>query len=106
MDGGRILRALLARNRSRVRAIRLAARTGRVFAVLLGIIGVLHIILVILYWLIVNYILTVVIRRRGHESTASGTIVTGTAASSATTKPVWPSRTAVSQFFDRWPITT
>lgn len=39
MDGGRILRALLSRNRSRARATQIAANVGKVFAVLLGFIG-------------------------------------------------------------------
>ncbi len=39
MDGGRVLRALLARNRSHARATQLAAEVGKVFAFLLGIVG-------------------------------------------------------------------
>ena len=41
LDGGRVLRALLARNRSYLDATRLAATTGKGFAVLLGIFGLL-----------------------------------------------------------------
>lgn len=41
MDGGRVLRALLSRNRSRLRATRIAAAVGKGFAVLLGISGIL-----------------------------------------------------------------
>ncbi|WP_232686551.1 M50 family metallopeptidase [Halobacterium zhouii] len=41
MDGGRVLRALLARNRSFARATQLAAEVGKVFAVILGIVGLL-----------------------------------------------------------------
>ncbi len=40
MDGGRVLRALLSRNRTHVRATRLAAGTGKVFAVGFAIVGV------------------------------------------------------------------
>ncbi|MEF8901603.1 MAG: CBS domain-containing protein [Halovenus sp.] len=39
MDGGRVLRALLARKRPHARATRRAARIGKVFAVLLGLLG-------------------------------------------------------------------
>jgi Zn-dependent protease/CBS domain-containing protein len=39
MDGGRVLRALLARTRSHARATQLAAEVGKAFAFLLGIIG-------------------------------------------------------------------
>jgi Zn-dependent protease/CBS domain-containing protein len=39
LDGGRVLRALLARNRSYVRATRQAATVGKGFAFLLGIVG-------------------------------------------------------------------
>ncbi len=41
MDGGRVLRALLSRNRSRVEATRIAAGVGKGFALLLGVAGVL-----------------------------------------------------------------
>lgn len=41
MDGGRVLRALLARNRPFDDATRTAARVGKVFAFLLGILGLL-----------------------------------------------------------------
>jgi len=41
LDGGRVLRALLARNRSYLDATRLAATVGKGFAVLLGIFGLL-----------------------------------------------------------------
>ncbi|SIR67298.1 Zn-dependent protease (includes SpoIVFB) [Haladaptatus litoreus] len=40
MDGGRVLRAVLSRNRSRLQATRIAAAVGKGFAFLLGITGV------------------------------------------------------------------
>lgn len=39
MDGGRVLRALLSRNRPYARATQLAAEVGKVFAILLGLFG-------------------------------------------------------------------
>ncbi|SFL27268.1 Zn-dependent protease (includes SpoIVFB) [Halogranum rubrum] len=39
MDGGRVLRALLARNRPHARATQIAAEVGKMFAFLLGIFG-------------------------------------------------------------------
>ena len=41
MDGGRILRAVIARCRSEERATRIAAATGRMLAILLGLVGLL-----------------------------------------------------------------
>lgn len=41
MDGGRVLRALLSRNRSRLDATRIAAAVGKGFAILLGVGGIL-----------------------------------------------------------------
>jgi Zn-dependent protease/CBS domain-containing protein len=41
MDGGRVLRALLARNRSYARATQIAAEVGKLFAILLGLVGLL-----------------------------------------------------------------
>jgi len=41
MDGGRILRALLARNRPHAQATQQAARVGQLFAILLGLFGLL-----------------------------------------------------------------
>lgn len=41
LDGGRILRALLTRNRSRAGATQLAANVGKAFAVLLGFVGLI-----------------------------------------------------------------
>ena len=41
MDGGRILRALLARSRPHAKATRQAARVGQGFAILLGVVGLL-----------------------------------------------------------------
>ncbi|QIB73008.1 CBS domain-containing protein [Halogeometricum borinquense] len=42
MDGGRVLRALLARRRSHARATKLAAEVGKMFAFLLGIFGLFY----------------------------------------------------------------
>jgi Zn-dependent protease/CBS domain-containing protein len=39
MDGGRVLRALLARNRPYARATQIAAEVGKLFAILLGLFG-------------------------------------------------------------------
>ncbi|MFB6162631.1 MAG: site-2 protease family protein [Halococcoides sp.] len=39
MDGGRVLRAILARNRPYARATQIAARVGKLFAILLGLAG-------------------------------------------------------------------
>ena len=39
MDGGRVLRALLARTRPYARATQIAAEVGKVFAILLGLVG-------------------------------------------------------------------
>ena len=41
LDGGRILRALLARNRPYLEATRIAAAIGKAFAILLGLVGLL-----------------------------------------------------------------
>ncbi|MFC7167342.1 M50 family metallopeptidase [Halospeciosus flavus] len=41
MDGGRVLRALLARKRSFARATQIAAEVGKAFALLLGLVGLL-----------------------------------------------------------------
>jgi Zn-dependent protease/CBS domain-containing protein len=41
LDGGRILRALLTRSRSHARATQLAANVGKIFAVVLGFIGLI-----------------------------------------------------------------
>jgi len=41
MDGGRVLRALLARKRPFARATQIAAEVGKMFALLLGIVGIL-----------------------------------------------------------------
>lgn len=42
MDGGRVLRALLARTRPHARATKIAAEVGKGFAILLGIFGLLN----------------------------------------------------------------
>jgi stage IV sporulation protein FB len=42
MDGGRILRAMMAPRLGRVRATRVAMKIGRVFAVLIGLFGLAH----------------------------------------------------------------
>jgi len=42
LDGGRVLRALLARNQSYVKATRQAAGVGKVFALLIGLVGLLR----------------------------------------------------------------
>ncbi|WP_338741483.1 CBS domain-containing protein [Haloplanus salilacus] len=39
MDGGRVLRALLARNRTHARATQLAAEVGKLFAIVLAVVG-------------------------------------------------------------------
>ena len=48
MDGGRVLRALLARNRSHVRATQIAATVGKGFAILLGFVGLIGFDLILL----------------------------------------------------------
>ncbi len=48
MDGGRVLRALLARNRPFARATQLAAEVGKFFALLMGLIGLLQINIVLI----------------------------------------------------------
>ncbi len=52
MDGGRVLRALLSRNRSRLEATRIAAAVGKGFAVLLGLAGVLAF---NLFWVLIAF---------------------------------------------------
>lgn len=54
MDGGRVLRALLARNRPHAQATQQAAEVGKFFAFLLGIVGILvfNIILILLAFFI------------------------------------------------------
>jgi CBS domain-containing protein len=48
MDGGRVLRALLARDRSFARATQIAAEVGKLFALLLGIVGLFYNIFLVL----------------------------------------------------------
>lgn len=43
MDGGRVLRALLARNRPFAEATRTAAEVGKIFAILLGLFGIFNV---------------------------------------------------------------
>ncbi len=52
MDGGRVLRAVLSRNRSRLDATRIAAAVGKGFALLLGIAGVL---LLNVFWVVIAF---------------------------------------------------
>ncbi|PSP81494.1 metalloprotease [Halobacteriales archaeon QS_1_68_20] len=52
MDGGRVLRAVLSRNRSRLAATRIAAAVGKGFALLLGIAGVL---LLNVFWVVIAF---------------------------------------------------
>jgi Zn-dependent protease/CBS domain-containing protein len=52
MDGGRVLRAVLSRNRSRLRATRIAAAVGKGFAFLLGIAGVFTF---NLFWILIAF---------------------------------------------------
>lgn len=56
MDGGRVLRALLSRNRSRLRATRIAAAVGKGFAFLLGIAGILTL---NLFWIVIAFFIFV-----------------------------------------------
>jgi Zn-dependent protease/CBS domain-containing protein len=48
MDGGRVLRALLARNRPFARATKIAAEVGKLFALLIGLLGLLGLNLVLI----------------------------------------------------------
>ena len=52
MDGGRVLRALLSRNRSRVQATRMAAGVGKAFAIALGLGGIL---LANIFWIAIAF---------------------------------------------------
>jgi Zn-dependent protease/CBS domain-containing protein len=56
MDGGRVLRALLSRNRSRLQATRIAATVGKGFAFLLGIAGILTL---NLFWIVIAFFIFV-----------------------------------------------
>ncbi|MFB9807767.1 CBS domain-containing protein [Haladaptatus pallidirubidus] len=56
MDGGRVLRAVLSRNRSRLRATRIAAAVGKGFAFLLGIAGVFTL---NLFWILIAFFIYV-----------------------------------------------
>ncbi|MFB6269314.1 MAG: CBS domain-containing protein [Halobacterium sp.] len=48
MDGGRVLRALLARKRPFARATQIAAEVGKLFAIVLGIVGILGLNLILI----------------------------------------------------------
>ena len=52
MDGGRVLRSLLSRDRSRVQATRIAAGVGKAFAIALGIGGIL---LANIFWIAIAF---------------------------------------------------
>ncbi len=56
MDGGRILRGVLARRMGPVRATRIAARIGRVFAVLFAMLGFLSLNILLLFISFVVYV--------------------------------------------------
>jgi len=81
MDGGRILRALLSRNRSRLRATRIAAAVGKGFAVLLGIGGVVTF---NLFWILIAFFIFMaatgetrqVVREAAFEGLTVGEIMT------------------------------
>ena len=66
MDGGRVLRALLARNHDQKTATRMAGRVARVLAVVMAVVGVLYD-----YWLVIIAIF-VWLGARGEESAAEG----------------------------------
>ncbi|WP_101296774.1 CBS domain-containing protein [Halegenticoccus soli] len=56
MDGGRVLRAFLSRNRPRLRATRIAAAVGKGFAFLLGIAGILSF---NLFWIAIAFFIVI-----------------------------------------------
>jgi len=66
MDGGRVLRALLARNHDQKTATRMAGRVARVLAVVMAVVGVLYD-----YWLVIIAIF-VWLGARSEESAAEG----------------------------------